>query len=75
MLPQSGRDSRNRPLRSIKNGACTFTITQDVCVAVPVDFGAVATVGDAYVSCLNASADDICTDCDKEPIVASDINV
>ena len=26
----------------VKNGACFFTISQDVCVAVPVDFGAVA---------------------------------
>jgi hypothetical protein len=28
-----------------------------------VSFGAVATVGDTYVSCNGASADDICTDC------------
>lgn len=25
----------------IKNGSCAFTITQDICVAVPVEFGAV----------------------------------
>ena len=30
----------------VKNGACFFTISQDICVAVPVEFGAVATVGD-----------------------------
>lgn len=54
----------------IKNGACSFTISQDICVAVPVSFGAVATVGDTFVNCSNASADDICTDCPKmiEPI-------
>ena len=34
----------------IKNGSCAFTITQDICVAVPVEFGAVATVGDSFVS-------------------------
>lgn len=54
----------------IKNGACAFTISQDICVAVPVDFGAVASVGDTFVNCNGASADDICTNCDivTEPI-------
>ena len=46
-----------------RNGACVFTITQDICVAVPVEFGATATVGDTFVNCNDASADDICTDC------------
>ncbi|MEG0864678.1 MAG: hypothetical protein RSE58_12485 [Clostridia bacterium] len=48
----------------IKNGACSFTISQEICVAVPVDFGAVATVGDTFVGCNNASAEDLCTNCD-----------
>lgn len=47
----------------VKNGACTFTITQDICVSVPVDFGATAAVGDAYISCNAVSASDICTTC------------
>lgn len=47
----------------VKNGQCVFTISQDICVEVPVEFGAVASVGDAYVGCNGASADDICTDC------------
>ncbi len=47
----------------MKNGTCVFTISQDICVAVPVEFGATATVGDAYVSCISTSAEDICTDC------------
>jgi hypothetical protein len=46
-----------------KNGTCLFTISQDICISVPVSFGAVATVGDTYVTCNGASADDICTDC------------
>jgi hypothetical protein len=46
-----------------KNGTCLFTISQDICVSVPVAFGAAATVGDVYVTCNGASADDICTDC------------
>ena len=48
-----------------KNGACFFTISQDICVAVPVEFGAVATVGDTFVSCNGASETDICTNCEK----------
>ncbi|MEG0765181.1 MAG: hypothetical protein RR403_03970 [Pseudoflavonifractor sp.] len=50
-----------------KNGVCTFTISQDICVAVPVSFGAVATVGDTYVSCISASAEDICSNCGEVP--------
>jgi hypothetical protein len=46
-----------------KNGTCLFTISQDVCISVPVSFGATAQVGDTYVTCNGASADDICTDC------------
>lgn len=53
----------------VKNGACAFTISQNICVAVPVDFGAVATVGEAYVDCLGASADDICTECKLDAAV------
>ncbi|MEG0830640.1 MAG: hypothetical protein RSD88_08665 [Anaerovoracaceae bacterium] len=49
----------------IKNGTCAFTISQDICVAVPVDFGATAEVGDTFVSCNGADADDICANCDK----------
>lgn len=51
-----------------RNGACTFTIAQDICVAVPVEFGAVASVGDTFVSCNAASAEDICMDCGKPQV-------
>ena len=47
----------------VRNGSCFFTITQDICVAVPVEFGAIATVGESYVNCNDAAAQDICTDC------------
>lgn len=52
----------------VRNGACTFTISQNVCVAVPVAFGATATVGDAFVDCIDASAQDICLTCDNPPV-------
>ncbi|MEG1931037.1 MAG: hypothetical protein RR131_07845 [Anaerovorax sp.] len=51
----------------VKNGTCSFTISQDICVAIPVEFGAVATVGDTFVNCNGASAEDICTDCGVVP--------
>lgn len=42
----------------VKNGVCSFTLSQNVCVAVPVEFGANASVGEACVECLGASAED-----------------
>jgi len=45
------------------NGHCTFTITQNICVAVPVEFGATATVGAPSVQCGIATSQDICTNC------------
>ena len=53
----------------LKNGACVFTIGQNICVEVPVRFGAVAEVGDTYVNCSGATAEDICTEC-NQPVMA-----
>lgn len=58
----SGRDVCG----GVRNGSCFFTISQDICVAVPVEFGAVASVGDSYVSCNGASDSDICTSCGEQ---------
>lgn len=60
----SGNDS----CEGVKNGSCSFTISQNICVAVPVSFGAVATVGESYVNCAGATAEDVCTDCAAEPV-------
>lgn len=48
-----------------KNGVCSFTINQTICVEVPVEFGAKANVGDTFVNCLGASSEDICRKCDE----------
>lgn len=48
------------------NGTCTFTITQNVCTAVSVEFGATASVGDASVLCGTATDEDVCTNCGEE---------
>lgn len=42
------------------NGVCNFTISQEVCVEVPVDFGATATVGKAVIDCGKATCHNIC---------------
>lgn len=49
--------------KGTKNGVCNFTISQTIWVEVPVDFGAYASVGDTFVDCIDASADNICTNC------------
>lgn len=58
--------SGDKPCPGKKNGVCAFTISQTICVKVPVNFGATATVGDTFVDCLGASADDICRNCQEE---------
>lgn len=40
-----------------KDGTCHFTISQMLCIEVPVSFGAVIGVGDTYVDCLGASSE------------------
>lgn len=46
-----------------KDGACVFTISQTICVEVPVEFGAVVNVGDTFVDCLCAFSDENCEKC------------
>lgn len=55
--------SGDTPCKGKKNGVCSFTISQTICVEVPVNFGAKAVVGDTFVDCLGASANDLCTNC------------
>ena len=50
------------PCAGNKKGECSFTITQTLCIAVPVEFGADAYAGDAYVDCLGATAEE-CAGC------------
>ncbi len=50
-----------------RNGACVFTISQNLCVAIPVKFGATAQVGDTFVNCNNATAENSCTGCGQVP--------
>lgn len=55
--------SGDKPCPGKKNGVCTFTISQTICVEVPVIFGANAAVGDTFVDCMGASAENICVNC------------
>lgn len=45
-----------------KERVCFFTITQEICVEIPIHFGAEAFAGVPGVDCLNTSLDD-CEDC------------
>lgn len=45
------------------NGSCRFTITQNICVEIPVEFGATATTNPPSVRCGEASAE-LCPGCD-----------
>ena len=47
----------------IDDNTCTFVITQNLCVKVPVTFGANASVGRAIVQCGEATGEDVCTGC------------
>lgn len=58
--------SGEKPCKGTKNGVCHFTISQTICVEVPINFGARAQVGDTFVDCLTASASDICTGCGND---------
>ena len=42
---------------------CYFTVSQRVCIEIPVTFGATAIVGDARITCEDVGTDG-CTDCD-----------
>jgi len=57
-----------RQCPGIENGTCSFTITQVMCVKVPVDFGAETDVGEAFVNCMEASAEDMCRDCTPQHV-------
>lgn len=53
------------------NGSCRFTITQNLCVAVPVEFGATATNGSPSVLCGTASAE-FCPNCETGDFLTED---
>lgn len=48
------------------NGVCTLTISQTLCVEVPINFGASVVVGETFVDCLGASAYEPCAYCSSE---------
>lgn len=53
-------------------GVCRFTITQQICVAVPVEFGARAVAGTPGVQCGEVSSINICADCTPSDETGSD---
>ncbi len=47
----------------VVDGTCTFTIAQNICTAVPIEFGASAQIENIYIQCGETSNEDICTSC------------
>ena len=56
----------NATCAGVPRGACTFTITQEICIAVPVVFGANAAVGDYAVQCLGVGDAETCAGCGND---------
>ncbi len=51
------------PCPGVENGSVSFTITQNICVKVPIEIGATSEVGNPFVNAGNPTAEDVCTDC------------
>lgn len=45
------------------NRKCHFTITQKICIKVPIELGVNTEVGDPYIVCGKPTTKEICTDC------------
>ncbi len=48
-----------------KKQICCFTISQDICVEIPVHFGAHACAGESWIDCQSSSTES-CGDCDTK---------
>ncbi len=46
-------------------GCCTFVVSQNICVEIPIEFGTSVVTGGAYIDCLGATMDNKC-DCNTE---------
>lgn len=53
----------------VQNGVIRFLITQDICVRVPVEFGATTDVGDPFVQAGTPTEEDVCTNCGDDDII------
>jgi len=51
--------------------SCTFTVTQSLCIQIPIAFGAVIETGEASVQCGEAS--ETPCDCSDEPSVETPV--
>ena len=45
------------------NARCDFTISQKLCIKVPVEFGAYTSIGETYIAAGEASNKDLCCGC------------
>jgi hypothetical protein len=46
------------------NGGCRYVLTQKICITVPIEFGAAASVGMPSIRCNDPADEGICAECD-----------
>ncbi len=51
-----------------ENGSVNFTITQNICVKVPIEVGVASEVGNPFVNAGNPTAEDVCTNCGENDV-------
>lgn len=57
-----------------ENGNCAFTITQNLCVSIPIEFGATASTGNPSIQCKRATFEDVYTTLDSNNEINRDTN-
>ncbi len=57
-IPNSCRGSGN-------SRRCSFVITQNLCIEIPIEIGAMSNVGNLCIKCGTPTSEDICTNCDN----------
>lgn len=53
------------PCRGKDGVICSFIITQNICVEIPIEIGVRSRVGDPFVQCGTPTSEDVCSDCDS----------
>lgn len=49
----------------VKNQTIHFTVSQDICIKIPLEFGATTLVGEPFVQAGNPTLEDICSGCES----------
>jgi len=50
------------PISSCRGGRCSFVITQNLCIEIPIEIGATSKIGNPRTQCFGPSSEDVCND-------------